>query len=111
MDIFAALARTKGDIKIASDQNLDGYLSVLFPFRSELQGYWKTVLTLHATSFLSDIFTKPPMKMLPPSARSFQPIKRHCSATGKGLDGTSPYPGCLHIANTAFMRLFPGNDK
>ena len=43
MDIFAALARTKGDIKIASDQNLDGYLSVLFPFRSELQGYWKTV--------------------------------------------------------------------
>ena len=41
MDIFAALARTKGDIKIASDQNLDGYLSVLFPYRSELQGYWK----------------------------------------------------------------------
>ena len=40
MDIFAALARTKGDIQIASDQNLDGYLSVL---RSELQGYWKTV--------------------------------------------------------------------
>ena len=38
---FAALARTKGDIKIASDQNLDGYLSVLFPYRSELQGYWK----------------------------------------------------------------------
>ena len=28
MDIFAALARTKGDIQIASDQNLDGYLSV-----------------------------------------------------------------------------------
>ena len=43
MDIFAALARTKGDIQIASDQNLDGYLSVLFPYRSELQGYWKPV--------------------------------------------------------------------
>ena len=40
MEIFAALARTKGDIQIASDQNLDGYLSVLFPYRSELQGYW-----------------------------------------------------------------------
>ena len=43
MDIFAALARTKGDIKIASDQNLDGHLSVLFPYRSELQGYWNNV--------------------------------------------------------------------
>ena len=31
MDIFAPLARTKRDIKIASDQNLDGYLSVLSP--------------------------------------------------------------------------------
>ena len=41
MDIFGALARTKGDIKIASDQILDGNLSVLFPYRSELQGYWK----------------------------------------------------------------------
>ena len=39
MDILVALARTKGDIKVASDQNLDGHLSVLFPYRSELQGY------------------------------------------------------------------------
>ena len=43
MDIFAALARTKGDIKIASDQNLDGHLPVLFSYTSELQGYWNNV--------------------------------------------------------------------
>ena len=43
IDIFAALARTKGDIHYPSDESLDGYLSVLFPYRSELQGYWNNV--------------------------------------------------------------------
>ena len=38
IDIFAALARTKGDIHYPSDESLDGHLSVLFPYRSELQG-------------------------------------------------------------------------
>ena len=43
IDIFAALARTKGDIHYPSDESLDGHLSVLFPYRSELQGYWNNV--------------------------------------------------------------------
>ena len=32
IDIFAALARTKGDIHYLSDESLDGHLSVLFPY-------------------------------------------------------------------------------
>ena len=44
VDIFAALARTKGDIHYPSDESLDGHLSVLFPYRSELQGYWNNVV-------------------------------------------------------------------
>ena len=43
IDIFVALARTKGDIHYPSDESLDGHLSVLFPYRSELQGYWNNV--------------------------------------------------------------------
>ena len=43
IDIFAALARTKGDIHYPSDESLDDHLSVLFPYRSELQGYWNNV--------------------------------------------------------------------
>ena len=35
---FAALARTKGDIKIASWKNLEGHLLVLFPYKPEPQG-------------------------------------------------------------------------
>ena len=38
IDVFAALARTKGDIKIASWQNLEGHLLVLFPYKPEPQG-------------------------------------------------------------------------
>ena len=38
IDVFAALARTKGDIKIASWQNLEGLLLVLFPYLWEKVG-------------------------------------------------------------------------
>ena len=38
IDFFAALARSRGDIKIASE-NLEGHLLVLFPYKPEAQGY------------------------------------------------------------------------
>ena len=37
-DVFAALARTKEDIKIASDESLEGYPRVKLPYKSESQG-------------------------------------------------------------------------
>ena len=43
IDVFAALARTKGDIHYPSDESLDGHISVPSPYRSELQGYWNNV--------------------------------------------------------------------
>ena len=43
IDVFAALARSRGDIKIASWENLEGHLIVLFPYKPEAQGYWKKV--------------------------------------------------------------------
>ena len=43
IDVFAAQARTRGDINYPSDEKLEGHLSVLFPYKSELQGYCNNV--------------------------------------------------------------------
>ena len=37
MYVFAALARTRGDINKASGENLEGHLLILFPYQSEPQ--------------------------------------------------------------------------
>ena len=37
MYVFAALAQTRRDINKASGENLEGHLSVLFPYKSEPQ--------------------------------------------------------------------------
>ena len=47
MHVFAALARTKGDINYPSWEKLDHLLSVPFPHKSWLQGYWKNSAIVH----------------------------------------------------------------
>ena len=42
-DVFAALARTKGDINYPIDEKLDGHLLIHFPYKSWLQRYCNNV--------------------------------------------------------------------
>ena len=81
----------------------------LEPQKYQLQPL-SALLTLHATSLLSDIFTIPPIKMLAPSVASFKPRGRHHRDAAIMLDGTSLYPSCHYIATLSPVRLFPGND-
>ena len=43
IDVFAAFERTKEDIKIASDESLDGHPRVKLPYKSESQVQWNNV--------------------------------------------------------------------